>query len=241
MSPQSSGFRGADDLRPPDTPHWPGDDWPGVDHRLGPQTGIPVGGGPGRPRGSGVRPFSLFLVAVVVCAVSVAVTLWVTNGLTPAASTVSGGLPSAPLPQGGAPSGSLPTLVPTPEQRPGGGNQPLPGGNGQRVPLPGGNGGQLPLPGGGGNSGAPGIGAPDPIETLMVGRVHAVTSNSVTIVDATHTITATVTGATRFSGRAHSLSAIKVGDTVAAKVTKRGGKQVLIVIQDPASTPGSLP
>ena len=75
----------------------------------------------------------------------------------------------------------------------------------------------------------------------MMGRVQAVTSNSVTIQDATHRVTAAVTGSTQFAGRAHSLSAIKVGDTVAAKITQRGGKQVVIVLQDPAGAPGSLP
>jgi hypothetical protein len=226
MSPQSSGFRGLGDPRWLDNDDWPDDDWPEDNHPggLGPRAGIPLTGvGQGSPRGSGVRPLSLFLVALVVCAVSVVVTLWLTNDLSPTASSTTGGLPSAPLQSQGAPPGSLPTAAPSPAQSPGGGNLPVPGG--------GGNGG-TPVIGGGGDGG---------IEMLMVGRVEAVTSDSITIAGSSHTLTVAVTQATQISGRAHSISAIKVGDTVSAQITQSGERPVAAVIEDLASVPGGLP
>lgn len=233
MPPQSSGFRRLGDPRWPDNDIWPDDDWPEDPHSgvPGTRSGISLaGGGPGRARGSGVRPLSLFLVAIVMCAISVVVTLWVTNDLSPTASTATGSFPTTPLQsQGGAPQGDFPSIAPAPTQGLGGGNLPLPGGGGNGG---GGNGGGVPVIGGGGGGG---------IEMLMVGQVQAVTSNSITIAGSTHTLTAAVTRLTQISGRVHSISGIKVGDTVSAQITQSGGRPVATVIQDPASVPGGMP
>jgi len=104
-------------------------------------------------------------------------------------------------------------------------SQQQPGGN---VPPGGGT-----LPGGGG-SGA---------SMFVIGTVTAVSGTSITIGGQGHTITATVTSATRVTGKAAGLSGIKVGDQVSAQLTQGGGRVTAVTIADPAQAPagGSLP
>lgn len=58
-----------------------------------------------------------------------------------------------------------------------------------------------------------------------------------------HTITATVTSATRVTGKVSGLGGIKVGDQVSAQLTQDGGRVTAAAIADPAQAPagGSLP
>jgi len=60
-------------------------------------------------------------------------------------------------------------------------------------------------------------------------------------VGSTRALTAAVTRSTQISGRASSISGIKVGDTVSAQITQHGGRPVATAIQDPVSVPGGLP
>ena len=108
-------------------------------------------------------------------------------------------------------------------------SQQQPGGNGAPA------GGTLPggaLPGGGSGSGM-----------LVLGTVTAVSGSSITIGSPGHTITATVTSATRVTGKVAGLDGIKVGDHVSAQLTQDGGRIIAVAIADPAQAPagGSLP
>ena len=97
---------------------------------------------------------------------------------------------------------------------------------------PGGN-GALP----GGAQGGPGSGM------FVLGTVTAVSGSSITIGGPGHTITATVTSATRVTGKVAGLGGIKVGDHVSAQLTQDGGRIIAVAIADPAQAPagGSLP
>ena len=97
---------------------------------------------------------------------------------------------------------------------------------------PGGN-GALP----GGAQGGPGSGM------FVLGTVTAVSGSSITIGGPGHTITATVTSATRVTGKVAGLGGIKVGDHVSAQLTQDGGRVTAVAIADPAQAPagGSLP
>ena len=97
---------------------------------------------------------------------------------------------------------------------------------------PGGN-GALP----GGAQGGPGSGM------FVLGAVTAVSGSSITIGGPGHTITATVTGATRVTGKVTGLGGIKVGDQVSAQLTQDGGRVTAVAIADPAQAPagGTLP
>jgi hypothetical protein len=97
-------------------------------------------------------------------------------------------------------------------------------------------GGTLPggaLPGGGG----PGA------SMFVMGTVTVVSPTSVTIGGPGHTVTATVTGATRITGKVAGLGGIKVGDQVSAQLVQDGGRVIAVALADPAQAPpgGSLP
>jgi hypothetical protein len=101
---------------------------------------------------------------------------------------------------------------------------------------PGGNGapaGTLP----GGAQGGSGTGM------FVIGTVTAVNGRSITIGGPGHAITATVTSATRVTGKVAGLGGIKVGDHVSAQLTQDGGRVTAVAIADPAQAPagGSLP
>ena len=108
-------------------------------------------------------------------------------------------------------------------------SQQQPGGNGAPAggTLPGGT-----LPGGA--QGGPGSGM------FVIGTVTAVGGSSITIGGLGHTITATVTGATRVSGKVAGLGGIKVGDQVSAQLTQDGGRIIAVAIADPAQAPAGV-
>jgi hypothetical protein len=100
-----------------------------------------------------------------------------------------------------------------------------PGGNGQ----PGANGA---LPGGGQGG-----------RLFVIGKVTAVSSTSITIGGSGQSVTAAVTGSTKVTGNVSGIAGIKAGDQVSAQITRSGGRDTAIAIQDPAQAPagGSLP
>jgi hypothetical protein len=97
------------------------------------------------------------------------------------------------------------------------------------APGPGTEGGGIP---GGGPVGGPGGNL---VQALIVGTVTAVSSTSISVARQGNTITAAVTGSTKFSGKVHSISDIKVGDQVLAQLTGTGSTFTATTIQDPAS------
>ena len=66
---------------------------------------------------------------------------------------------------------------------------------------------------------------------------------SITVGGPEHTVTATVTGATRVTGKVSAVTGIKVGDRVSEQITYGGTGNVAVAIADPAQQPaeGSLP
>jgi hypothetical protein len=78
---------------------------------------------------------------------------------------------------------------------------------------------------------------------FVIGTVTAASRTSITIGGQGHTITATVTSATRVTGKVAGLGGIKVGDHVSAQLTQDGGRVTAVAIADPAQAPagGSLP
>jgi hypothetical protein len=97
------------------------------------------------------------------------------------------------------------------------------------APGPGTGGGGIPGGGPVGGSGG------NLVQALIVGKVTAVSSTSISVTGQGNTITAAVTGSTKFSGKAHSISDIKVGDQVLAQLTGTGSTFTATTIQDPAS------
>ena len=101
------------------------------------------------------------------------------------------------------------------------------------------------VPGGGSSvpgGGAPGGGAVG--EMFVAGPVTAVSSTSITIGGPGRTVTATITSATRITGKVSSIGAIKVGDQVSAQITQsNGGQPTVTAIQYPAQVPsgGTVP
>jgi hypothetical protein len=94
-------------------------------------------------------------------------------------------------------------------------------------------------PGAGGLApGAAGGAAPNPgneeSEISMLGTVTAVGPASITIGGNGLSVTATVTGATRVSGRVTSIGQIKMGDRVSAQMTQSGSKVTAVAIEYPA-------
>jgi hypothetical protein len=97
-----------------------------------------------------------------------------------------------------------------------------------------GNGTQLAPPGGGGLRPLP-SGATERLE--IGGPVTAVSPTSITLDGGGQAVTATVTSATRVTGKVTSIRGIKVGDLVSALITGSNGKLTAESIQDPASLP----
>ena len=100
--------------------------------------------------------------------------------------------------------------------------------------APGGGSGGGAIPGGGGAVG----------EMFVAGPVTAVSRTSITIGGPNHTVTATITSATRITGKVTGIGGIKVGDQVSAQITESsGGQPTVAAIQDPAQAPsgGSVP
>lgn len=93
-------------------------------------------------------------------------------------------------------------------------------------------------PGGGGGGGGQFSGGGGGGGTMMMGgTVSAVSATSLTLGAGSHTITASITGATQFSG-VHNAAGIKPGDRVTARITGYGGGHpVVSAIQDPAQVP----
>ena len=102
--------------------------------------------------------------------------------------------------------------------------------------TPGGSGGnQLPPGSTPGALSPPGSGQAEQVE--IAGKVAAVSATSITLDGAGQQITATVTGATKVTGRVTSIAGVKPGDLVSAQLTGTGGKLTATAIQDPASLP----
>jgi hypothetical protein len=90
------------------------------------------------------------------------------------------------------------------------------------------------IPGSGGPGGSAGSGAGH-LRALIVGKVTAVSSTSITLAGQGNSITAAVTHATKVSGKVTSIGGVKVGDQVLAQLTRTGGTFTAATIQDPAS------
>ena len=94
--------------------------------------------------------------------------------------------------------------------------------------------GTRPAPQGGGVPSLP----PGATERLEIGgQVTAVSATSITLNGGGQEITATVTRATKVTGKVTSISGIKVGDFVSASISGANGKLTADSIQDPASLP----
>jgi hypothetical protein len=215
MSQRSTGPIG-----PPAGEDWPDDLWPADDGATGQQGGHADGSGtpplpPGWPGTSGTSR-SGWLRPGLFTAVAVA---GVVAGAVVAAAVLH--VFSSP-----AVSSQSPVVS---QQQPSGNGAPASGGA-----VPGGAappGGALPAGGGSGTG------------MFVMGRVTAVSSTSITIGGPGHTITATVTSATRVTGKVAGLGGIKVGDHVSAQLIQDGGRVTAVAIADPAQAPagGSLP
>lgn len=99
------------------------------------------------------------------------------------------------------------------------------------------------LPGGVPPGGVPPGGGGPGASMFVIGTVTAVSGTSITIGGQGHTITATVTHATRVTGKVAGLGGIKAGDRVSAQLTQEGGRVTAATIADPAQAPagGSPP
>jgi hypothetical protein len=96
--------------------------------------------------------------------------------------------------------------------------------------------GTQPAPQGGGLQSLP----PGAMERLEIGgQVTAVSATSITLDGGGQAITATVTRATKITGKVTSVGGIKVGDLVSASITGANGKLTADSIQDPASLPSA--
>jgi hypothetical protein len=94
--------------------------------------------------------------------------------------------------------------------------------------------GTQPAPQGGGRPSLP----PGAMERLEIGgQVTAVSATSITLNGGGQEITATVTRATKVTGKVTSISGVKVGDFVSASISGANGKLTAGSIQDPASLP----
>ncbi len=67
------------------------------------------------------------------------------------------------------------------------------------------------------------------------GTVTAVSPRSITIAAGPESVTARVTGSTRFSGKVKSITGVRVGDVVFAQVSADNGVNSLVTLQDPYS------
>jgi hypothetical protein len=94
--------------------------------------------------------------------------------------------------------------------------------------------GTQPAPQGGGLPSLP----PGAMERLEIGgQVTAVSATSITLNGGGRKITATVTRATKVTGKVSSISGVKAGDFVSASISGANGKLTADSIQDPASLP----
>ena len=75
---------------------------------------------------------------------------------------------------------------------------------------------------------------------VLLGKVTAVSSRSITLAGNGPSVTAAITGSTTFSGKVHSVRQVKVGDRVMARIRVRGAAMTAAQIQDPG-TADSLP
>jgi hypothetical protein len=83
---------------------------------------------------------------------------------------------------------------------------------------------------------APGGGQGVTTEMELVARVTAVGSGMITFQGGPmHSVKAAVTSATRFTGSARTLAAVRVGDIVAAQILISGAAARVVTLQDPAS------
>lgn len=86
-----------------------------------------------------------------------------------------------------------------------------------------------------GQGGGPAGQAPSVVQ-LVIGMVTGVGPGTITIGGGPMgAVKAAVTSATRFTGAARTLSAVRVGDTVQAQVTVTNGVAKVVSLQDPAS------
>jgi hypothetical protein len=92
----------------------------------------------------------------------------------------------------------------------------------------------VPAPGGGS---VPGPGSGQGLELQIGGKVTAVSATSITVAGPGHQVTATVTGATKISGRVSDIAGVKAGDQVSMQATGTEGNLTATAIQDPASLP----
>jgi hypothetical protein len=73
------------------------------------------------------------------------------------------------------------------------------------------------------------------LQILVVGKVTAVSSTSITVAGQGNAITGAVTAATKVTGRVTGISGVKAGDQVLVKFTGTPGTFTAATIQDPAS------
>jgi len=83
----------------------------------------------------------------------------------------------------------------------------------------------------------PTAGSGQELQMEIAGKVAAVSATSITLDGAGQQITATVTSATKVTGRVTSIGGVKPGDVVSAQLTGTGGNLTATAIQDPASLP----
>lgn len=70
---------------------------------------------------------------------------------------------------------------------------------------------------------------------VIGGKVAAVTARSITISAGPQSVTARVSGSTRFSGKVTGISGVRVGDLVLAQISESNGVDSLVALQDPIS------
>jgi Domain of unknown function (DUF5666) len=76
------------------------------------------------------------------------------------------------------------------------------------------------------------------LQMMLDGRVTAVSATSVTIGGQGPSVTAKITRATRFSGKVHSISGVKVGDRVSASLSGSSATTLTATtIEDPGEAP----
>jgi hypothetical protein len=70
---------------------------------------------------------------------------------------------------------------------------------------------------------------------VVGGKVTAVSPRSITISTGPQSVTAMVTGSTRFSGKVTGINGVRVGDMVIAQISDSDGVNSLVSLQDPIS------
>lgn len=93
----------------------------------------------------------------------------------------------------------------------------------------------LPSIGGGNSAGALPGGMNGQVQILVVGKVTAVSSTSITVAGQGNAVTGAVTGTTKVTGRVSGISGVKLGDQVLVKFTGTPGTFTAATIQNPAS------